>query len=167
MNKLIFDIIAIVGGILLIIGLNSPPGIVGQGCFIIGGVIFGMGIIKRCTKFLDPPENIKLSNKPDCVSTARVALCTAMFITLGLIEGALAYILLNPKEHISIAIVNTVFPIPVSMASQLPQGFITTILLILFVGIGGPSILFPLVLIAMPECRNTRFEIIGEGEKSV
>ena len=54
MNKRIFNIIAIIGGILFIIGLNSNP--MEFLSFVIGGTMLGLGVVGRFTTYLDFPE---------------------------------------------------------------------------------------------------------------
>jgi hypothetical protein len=163
MKEINWNLITIAGGILLIVGLNSSPGIVGQGCFVIGGTIFGMGLIKRFTNWLDFPTDTKLSSPPIYISVPAIVGIGMLFTTLYSIAMVIGYILLNPKEYVSTTIVNMMFPIPANMALSLPPGFITTLLLILFVGIGGISILFPVLLISMPTFRNTPI-VIGPGD---
>ena len=171
MNKILLNILAIFGLILVMLSVIFPHGTYGLGCFALGwcfafgGTIFGLAMLKKHTKFLDhSPEEIKVPEKLQHVSIFIAVVLLTMFSMLGIIIGLLIFILLNPYESISITIVNTVFPVTATMMATLPPGFIQLILQLLLVGFGGVGILFPLVMICNPEFRNDVF-VIGSDTR--
>jgi hypothetical protein len=165
MNKILLNILTILGLILVLLGMNLSHGIYGMCCFVLGGTISGLAMLKKYTKFLDRlPENTKLPEKIQYVIIPIVVILLTIFGMLGLITGSLVHVFLNPYEPISMTIVNTIFPIPTTMMATLPPGFIQLILQILLVGFGGVGILLPSVMICMPEFRNDVF-VFGSDTK--
>jgi hypothetical protein len=61
-SKHVYSILGIIGGLIFIIGLNTPvPSAYGFVCFVVGGVVFGFGIVGRLgffgVKYETPKEN--------------------------------------------------------------------------------------------------------------
>ena len=103
-NKIYYNIIGIVGGIILLIGINSNP--MAFIPFVLGGTIFGFGVVGRCTNYFDFPLKESEQNSTVSLKFNPVPRLIAfyifplMYLFFGFLIGGSIYILTATNKSV-------------------------------------------------------------------